>query len=286
MMTAQILDGKVVAAKIKEQLKERIRILYEKNIEPHLAFILIGENESSKIYIRNKTKSANELGIKSTNLNLSADITEKELLEKISSLNNDDTVHGIIVQQPLPDHIDGSRIIEAVSVNKDVDGFHPFNVGLIAVGTPLFYPCTPLGIIEILRHYGISPSGKNVVILGRSAIVGKPLALILMRKEKFMNATLTVCHTGTENIEYYTRNADIVVCAMGKTKFLKKEMIKENSVLIDVGINRVDGKITGDIDFEDVIEKCSAITPVPGGVGPMTVAMLMANTVKAAELKV
>lgn len=288
-MDSKIIDGKIISSAIKEEVKKEVLILgKEKNITPGLAFILIGENPASKIYVRNKGKACEELNIYSETIVMDESVDEKKVLEKIALLNNDEKIHGILVQLPLPSHINEHRVINAIDFRKDVDGFNYVNTGRLMTGAKGFIPCTPYGIIELLKRSNIETVSKNTVIIGRSNIVGKPVAVLLMRKE--FSATVTVCHSFTKDIKEHTLNADIIIAAIGKPKFLKSDMIKENSVLIDVGINRIEDansksgyRITGDIDFEDCYEKCSRITPVPGGVGLMTTAMLMKNTLESAK---
>lgn len=265
-----VIDGKGLSEKIINNLKDT-------NISPTLAVILVGNNPASEIYVRNKEKSCEKAGIVSKLFKYDEDIQEKELLEKICQLNNDDTIDAILVQLPLPDHIDENKITKAILPEKDVDGFTPVNIGLLASGLkPYAYPCTPKGIMTILKEYNINPDGKHAVVVGRSNIVGKPLSIMLLNA----NATVTTCHSHTENLKDITKTADILVAAVGKPKFITAEMVKEGAVVIDVGISRIDGKLCGDVDFENVSGKTSFITPVPKGVGPMTIASLMENTVE------
>jgi methylenetetrahydrofolate dehydrogenase (NADP+)/methenyltetrahydrofolate cyclohydrolase len=280
---AVILDGKKVAREIKEQVKSKVEELVKRGITPGLAVILVGDNPASQVYVRNKEKTCHQLGIVSLRYDLPKETTEEELLKLIEELNANQNVHGILVQLPLPAHIDERRVLYSISPNKDVDGFHPYNLGRLLIGDPLFLPCTPWGVQELLLRYGIDFEGKNVVIVGRSNIVGKPLAMMLVQKAKGANATVSICHTRTKNLHEYTLLADILVAACGVPRMVKGNMVKEGAVVVDVGINRVDGGLVGDVDFEEVSKVASYITPVPGGVGPMTIAMLMANTVKAAE---
>lgn len=282
-MSAVILDGKKVAQEIKEQVKSRVNELVKRGITPGLAVILVGDNPASQVYVRNKEKTCRKLGIFSLRYDLPEDTPEEELLKLIEELNTNQKVHGILVQLPLPAHIDEREILYSISPNKDVDGFHPYNLGRLLVGDPLFLPCTPWGVQELLLRYGIDFEGKNVVIVGRSNIVGKPLAMMLVQKAKGANATVSICHTRTKNLREYTLFADVLVAACGVPRMIKGDMVKEGAVVVDVGINRVNGSLVGDVDFEEVSKVASYITPVPGGVGPMTIAMLMANTVKAAE---
>lgn len=265
-----VIDGKGLSERIINNLKDT-------NISPTLAVILVGNNPASEIYVRNKEKSCEKAGIVSKLFKYDEDIQEKELLEKICQLNNDDTIDAILVQLPLPDHIDENKITKSILPEKDVDGFTPVNIGLLASGLkPYAYPCTPKGIMTILKEYNINPDGKHAVVVGRSNIVGKPLSIMLLNA----NATVTTCHSHTKNLKDITKTADILVAAVGKPKFITAEMVKEGAVVIDVGISRIDGKLCGDVDFENVSGKTSFITPVPKGVGPMTIASLMENTVE------
>ena len=275
-----ILDGKGLAQKIRLQLKDEVTELKSHGILPKLAVIMVGEDPASKIYVRNKSKACEEIGIEYEEYLLSNDITQEELLNLIETLNNKKDVHGILLQSPIPHNLDINEAFRTISPEKDVDGFNPVNVGKLVLGQDCFISCTPHGIVKILEEYTIDIEGKEAVILGRSNIVGKPMIQCLLNK----NATVTVCHSKTKNIENITKRADIIVAAIGKAKFLKEDMVKDGVVIIDVGINRnEDGKICGDVDFENVSKKASYITPVPGGVGPMTIAMLMSNVVKAAK---
>ena len=278
---ANIIDGKLVSQKIRENIKKETELLYKNtNIIPGLAVILVGENPASKIYVKNKQKACEEVGFLSKEYILPTETTEKELLNLINILNKDNNIHGILVQSPLPSHLNENFITTHISPEKDVDAFHPINVGKIMIGNYDFLPCTPAGVIELLKFYNIEIQGKKAVIVGRSNIVGKPQSMLLLHE----NATITICHSKTKNIEDELKKADIIIMAIGKSKFLKKEMIKENCAIIDVGINRDEnGKLTGDVDFEDCFEKASYITPVPGGVGPMTITMLLKNTLTAAK---
>ncbi|MBS4759887.1 MAG: bifunctional methylenetetrahydrofolate dehydrogenase/methenyltetrahydrofolate cyclohydrolase FolD [Clostridium sp.] len=270
---AKIIDGKLVAKKILENLSDEILFLEKK---PCLAVIIVGEDPASKIYVNMKKKKAIELGIESIVIELPEDISQNELLEKIDELNQKPQVNAILVQLPLPKHIDTNTVIEKINPQKDVDCFHPYNAGKIATNNkPYVYPCTPKGILRLMEYYDIHPEGKNVVVIGRSNIVGRPVALMLLNE----NATVTVCHSKTENLNEITKEADIIISAVGKADLIKKEMIKQGAVIIDVGMNRnEDGKLCGDVDFWSVEEKASFITPVPGGVGPMTICTLMQNT--------
>lgn len=290
-MQGKLIDGKAIAKKIKEELKKDIDDLKTKGITPGLAAVLIGDDPASHIYVRNKARACKKAGVYSEVITRPAETTGDQLHDLIEELNNRSDIHGILIQSPLPKHL--SELDAATNVNplKDVDGFHPVNMGYMLLGLPVYLPCTPFGIIQILNHIGVNPKGKKIVILGRGNIVGKPLAVILMQKWEMCNATVTVCHTGTADIPAETRQADILVAAMGKPCFVKAEMIKEGVVIIDVGVNRVDDpetekgyRICGDVDFDGCVEKASNITPVPGGVGPVTIAMLLYNTVRASKL--
>lgn len=275
-----LLDGKLTAFEVCERVKTRVDKLAENKVEPCLAVIIVGDDPASKVYVENKKKKCAAVGIKSLSFALSAKTTQEELLDLIDTLNKNRIVNGILCQLPLPAHIDEKAVIEAISPQKDVDCFCDVNVGRLWTGNPVFLPCTPAGITEMLDRYNIDVSGKNCVIVGRSNIVGKPLAALMLQK----NATVTICHSKTKNLSEICRNADVLVSAIGKAGFIKAEMVKENAVVIDVGINRNEnGKLCGDVDFDAVKEKASFITPVPGGCGPMTIAMLMQNTVKACE---
>jgi len=277
---ANILDGKLTAQKIRSKLKEKVDTLKNSGITPKLAVIMVGEDIGSKIYVKNKSKACEEIGIEYEEYLLKEETSMEELLNLITELNDRDDVHGILLQSPIPKHLDINLAIKAISPEKDVDGFHPINVGKLVLGQETFVSCTPFGIIKMLEDYNIELEGKNAVILGRSNIVGKPMIQCLLNK----NATVTVCHSKTKEIEKFTKQADIIIAAIGKTKFLKPDMVKEGAIVIDVGINRdEEGKISGDADFENLLSKVSYITPVPGGVGPMTITMLMYNVVKAAK---
>lgn len=273
----KLINGKEIAKKIREELKKQIDLL--KNRKPGLAFILVGEDIPSQTYVRMKKKACLEIGIHSETLKLPESTSEKELLFHIHTLNQNENIDGILVQQPLPKHLSESKIVEAILPQKDVDGFHPINIGkLLLGGTDGLSPCTPLGVIELLKSCKIDPSGQHVVIIGRSNIVGKPLAALLIQKKPYANATVTLAHSQTKNLENICQKADILIAAIGKPHFIKPNFIKEGAIVIDVGINRVNDKIVGDVDFETVKNKTSVITPVPGGVGPMTIAMLLSNT--------
>ncbi|MBO5207147.1 MAG: bifunctional methylenetetrahydrofolate dehydrogenase/methenyltetrahydrofolate cyclohydrolase FolD [Clostridia bacterium] len=280
---AELISGKVVSAACREKIKREVDAFKtERGYAPGLAVILVGNNPASEVYVRNKHKACLEVGITSYQIELPEETTEEELLKKIDELNGDACVHGILVQLPLPKHISEERIIEAISPKKDVDAFHPVNVGKITVGNYQFLPCTPAGIIELLDFYNVDVSGKSCAVIGRSNIVGKPMMLLLTEK----NGTVTLCHSRTKNLSQITKNADILVVAIGKPKFVTADMVKDGAVVIDVGINRLpDGKLSGDVDFEGVEKKASMITPVPGGVGPMTITMLLRNTLTAAKQK-
>lgn len=273
-----LIDGKKVSGEIRNRLADEIQELKKKaGKTPGLATVLVGDDPASAVYVRNKNKICGELGFQSFEQKLSADTSEEKLLQLVGELNSNKDVHGILVQLPLPDQIDSEKILQAIDPKKDVDGFHPVNVGKLVVGNALLTPCTPTGIIALLDRYDIEISGKHAVIIGRSNIVGKPVSMLLLHR----NATITICHSRTQNLEEVTRSADILVAAVGRANFVTDEMVSEGTVVIDVGINRVDGKLTGDVDFEPVSKKASHITPVPGGVGPMTIALLMENTLKA-----
>lgn len=277
---ATILDGKATALKIKNQLKTKAEELKKKGKETGLAVIVAGNNTASRIYVDNKKKDCEYIGINSYEYALPEDVTQDEVLKLIETLNNDDKIDGMIVQLPLPKHIDEEKVIKTISPKKDVDAFHPENVGKIMIGNYGFLPCTPAGIMELLKEYNIETKGKNAVVIGRSNIVGKPMALLLINAD----ATVTVCHSKTQNLAEITKKADILVVAIGKAKFVTVDMVKEGAVVVDVGMDRDEnGKLCGDVDFESVFQKASYITPVPGGVGPMTRAILMKNAVTASE---
>ncbi|PKK83310.1 MAG: bifunctional methylenetetrahydrofolate dehydrogenase/methenyltetrahydrofolate cyclohydrolase FolD [candidate division Zixibacteria bacterium HGW-Zixibacteria-1] len=291
-MEAKIIDGKIISNEIKEELKLRVDRLRDKGITPGLAAVLVGENPASQIYVRSKAKACEKIGIFSEVMIRPADISQKELAGIVDDLNHRDDIDGILVQLPLPGHIDEMAITLRIDPAKDVDGFHPHNVGMMLLGHPTFLSCTPYGIVELMRRYDIDPSGREVVVLGRSNIVGKPIGVMLMQKAKMANATVTFCHSRTANLEEVCRRADILIAAIGKAEFVKADMVKEGAVIIDVGINRVDDasadkgyRVVGDVDFAACSKKASHITPVPGGVGPMTITMLLTNTVQSAEAK-
>lgn len=294
-MTAKIISGNDVAKEIRDELKGRVTKLKERGVTPGLVMIRVGEDPGSISYVSGKEKAAEEIGVWSQTIVFPELASEGELLSKVEEMNKAEHVDGILVQLPLPKHIDADKVLNAIDPAKDVDGFHPINVGKMLIGNPYFMPCTPHGIVELLIRSGNPPEGKHVVICGRSNIVGKPLMAMLVQKNKRANATVTVVHTGTKNMAEITKQADILIAAMGSAEFIKPDMVKEGAVVIDVGVNQVGWKpskldpskqvrdIRGDVEFETVKEKASAITPVPGGVGPMTVTMLMVNTVVAAE---
>ena len=278
-MAAQLLDGKVIAAELEEQLKQRVAVLAQKGIVPGLTVILVGEDPASQTYVNNKEKACARLGMRSITLRMPENTTQRELEAAIREANADESVHGILVQLPLPRHLDGDRALSLILPEKDVDGFHDINAGRLSRGLDCTVACTPKGALHMLKQAGISIAGKEAVVVGRSNIVGKPMALLLLQE----NATVTICHSRTADLAAHTRRADILVAAIGKPRFITADMVKEGAVVVDVGINRVDGKLCGDVDFEGVSSKASWITPVPGGVGKMTIAMLMDNTVSAAE---
>lgn len=276
----QLIDGKAISAKVKEEVKNEAAQLTEKGVIPCLAVILVGDDKASQTYVNSKEKACKACGIRSLKYTLEANTSESALIDLIQSLNENDEVDGILVQLPLPKHIDENKILEKISCEKDVDGFHAVNVGRLVSGLDGFVPCTPCGIMRLFKEYGIEVSGKNAVVIGRSNIVGKPMANLLLNA----NATVTVTHSKTQNLAKITKDADIIVVAIGKPNFLKADMVKNDTVVIDVGINRLENnKLVGDVDFENVANKCSFITPVPGGVGPMTIAMLLKNTIKSAK---
>jgi methylenetetrahydrofolate dehydrogenase (NADP+)/methenyltetrahydrofolate cyclohydrolase len=278
-MTAQILDGKSLAAQVRAQVKEKVSRLAQRGIKPGLAVILAGENPASRVYVRNKTRACEEAGLHSVQINYPESVTEAELLDRIGALNADPSIHGILVQLPLPKGIDSAKILQAVSPAKDVDGFHEANLGALLAGTPRMVPCTPAGVMRMLEHAGVALPGRRAIVLGRSNIVGKPLAQLLLQKD----ATVTICHSKTKDLAAVTREADVLVAAIGRAKLVTANMVKPGACVIDVGINRLDdGSLAGDVDFAPVKEVAGWITPVPGGVGPMTIAMLLENCVKSA----
>ena len=275
---AQLIDGKLISTQIKDELRDKVATLKEQGIIPCLAVIQVGNDPASSVYVNNKKKACAYIGIESLSYELEEAVSQEELLTLIEKLNQDDKVNGILVQLPLPKHIDENAVIHAISPEKDVDGFHPETVGNMCIGTKGFLPCTPAGVIQLLKRSGIEIDGKECVVVGRSNIVGKPMAMLLLRE----NGTVTITHSRTKDLKEVTKRADILVVALGKPKFITKEYVKEGAVVIDVGIHRNENnKLCGDVDSEDVIDKVSAITPVPGGVGPMTIAMLMDNCVKS-----
>jgi methylenetetrahydrofolate dehydrogenase (NADP+)/methenyltetrahydrofolate cyclohydrolase len=278
---ATIIDGKAISERIRSEVKaETDKLVKEKGVKPGLAVILVGENPASKVYVASKEKACGEMGFYSEKHVLPGAATQEELLNLIEKLNKDPNIHGILVQLPLPKQINEDEVLEAISPEKDVDGFHPYNVGRLAVGKPLFQPCTPYGVMKMLEYSDISVEGKHAVVIGRSNIVGKPVSLMLLQR----NATVTVCHSKTKDLRDELKRADIVVAAIGKPEFVNGEMLKEGAVVIDVGINRLEsGKLVGDVEFSSAEKVASAITPVPGGVGPMTIAMLMYNTLESAK---
>lgn len=279
-MTAQIINGKEIAAKKKVEIAEHVTALKSQGVTPGLAVILVGSNHASRTYVTNKEKTCKELGMYSLLIEMQEEVSEEDLLAKIEELNGDPAIHGILVQLPLPKHIDERKVIETISPIKDVDGFHPLNIGRMMTGQNAFLPCTPYGIMVLLEETGISIAGKNVVVVGRSNIVGKPVGQLFLNQ----HATVTYCHSKTKDLKLHTKQADILVAAVGIPNFIKADHVKEGAVVIDVGINRnEDGKLCGDVAFDEVSEKAGYITPVPKGVGPMTITMLMYNTLKSAE---
>lgn len=291
-MPGRIIDGKRISQEIMQELKKEATRLSDKGFKPGLAVILVGENPASQVYVGRKEKACEELGIHSETYRLPDATSEEELISMIDKLNGNDNIDGILVQLPLPEHINENKILLRINPDKDVDGFHPMNVGRMVVGNPRFLPCTPSGIQELLTRSGIDPSGKHVVVIGRSNIVGKPVACILVQKAEGANATVTICHSRTKNIAAITSQADILIAAIGKPNFVTQDMVKEGAVVIDVGVNRIPDsskksgmRLVGDVDFDAVKDKTEAITPVPGGVGPMTIAMLIKNTVASAKFR-
>jgi methylenetetrahydrofolate dehydrogenase (NADP+)/methenyltetrahydrofolate cyclohydrolase len=280
-MTARLIDGKALAAQLRAALKPAVAALAARGARPGLAAILAGDDPASRIYVRNKVRACEEVGVHSELHEFAAEVSEKTLLERIAGLNRDPTVHGIVVQMPLPAHLDHERVLAAVSAAKDVDGFHAENLGLLARGTPRFVSCTPAGVLRLLDHAGVPLAGRHAVVIGRSTIVGKPMALLLLQRD----ATVTICHSKTIRLAELARQADVLVAAAGRPRMVGAEMVKPGACVIDVGTSRTaEGKLSGDVDFAAVSEVAGWITPVPGGVGPMTVAMLVANTVRATEL--
>ncbi len=289
-MAARTIDGKSIAAEVKEELGVRVAALSRGGVVPGLAVVLVGDDPASAVYVRNKAKAAHKIGIDDRTVRLPAETTRAELLERIAELGDDTSVHGILVQLPLPSHLDPAGVIEAIDPSKDVDAFHPENVGLISAGRPRFLPCTPAGVREILRREKIPTAGRHVVIVGRSDIVGRPLAGMLLHRGDEGDATVTVCHSRTPDLAHHTRQAEILIAAVGVPELIRGDMIAEGAVIIDVGVNRVEDasrrrgyRLVGDVAFDEAVERAAAITPVPGGVGPMTIAMLLSNTVAAAE---
>jgi methylenetetrahydrofolate dehydrogenase (NADP+)/methenyltetrahydrofolate cyclohydrolase len=281
-MDTRIIDGKAHARTVRNELRGRVEALRSAGVIPGLAVVLAGDNPASRIYVRSKAGACTEVGLHSEQHDLPASATEAQVLERVRLLNDDPRIHGILVQLPLPAHVCDERVLRAIAPDKDVDGFHPFNVGLLATGHPAFVPCTPAGVMRLLDREGIDPEGLHAVVVGRSNIVGKPMAMLLLQA----NATVTICHSKTRDLGDVTRQADILVAAIGRARFLTADMVKPGAVVIDVGINRLpdgQGKLAGDVDFQGVLGRASHLTPVPGGVGPMTIAMLLENTVCAAE---
>jgi len=279
-MTAQLIDGIALSKQLRAQVAARTRALHQQGVQPGLAVILVGDNPASQVYVRNKVKACEEAGFHSVLERYDAELSQQALLDHIARLNNDPRIHGILVQLPLPEHIDAQRVIEAIDPDKDVDGFHIASAGALMTGLPGFWPCTPYGCLKMLESIGYDLKGKHAVVIGRSNIVGKPMALMLLQR----NATVTVCHSGTQNLAHFTRQADVIVAAVGKRNVLTADMVKPGAVVLDVGMNRNDaGKLCGDVDFDGVRQVASYITPVPGGVGPMTITMLLVNTLESAE---
>ncbi len=290
-MDPKIIDGKLVSKNVKESIKNETLTLLKQGIHPGLVVVLVGEDPASAIYVRNKGRACENAGILSETIKLEESTSESDLLNLIDKLNNDKRFHGILVQLPLPKHINETKVLESINPEKDVDCFHPINVGRLVSGRPYVLPCTPAGIREMLSAYDIPTAGKHVVVIGRSNIVGKPMANLLMQKSDDGNATVTIVHSRTKDIPHYTKQADILVAAMGYAHFVRSDMVKDDVVIIDVGMNRIDAdnekgyRLVGDVDFDDVYSKVSKITPVPGGVGPMTIAMLLKNTLTAAKFQ-
>ena len=289
-MSAQLIDGKEVATSVLSDLKSRIKALADRGVVPGLAAVLVGDDPASATYVKSKAKKCKKLNMYSEVVNEPDSLKQEELVAIVKKLNDDPKIHGILVQSPLPKHIDELSVTLNINPEKDVDGFHPHNVGMMSIGRPGLLPCTPHGIVKLLSYYKIDPSGKEVIIVGRSNIVGKPIASMLVQKAEMANATVTLAHSRTKNLPDVTRRADILIAAIGYPEFIKGDMIKEGAVVIDVGINRIDDptskkgyRLTGDVEFSTAVERASFITPVPGGVGPMTIAMLMSNTVTATE---
>jgi len=287
----KLIDGKKTASELKQEIAEEVKKIVENGgKQPHLAAILVGHDGASETYVNSKVKACHEVGFKSTLLRFEDNISEEELLKTVEELNNNDDIDGFIVQLPLPSHINEDKVIEAVSPKKDVDGFHPINVGRLVLGMPSFVSATPAGIMELLKRYNIQTQGKHCVVLGRSNIVGKPMSILMAQKQEYANATVTLCHSRTENLKEITKQADILIAALGIPEYVTADMVKEGAVVIDVGITRVKSdktksgwKLKGDVKFDEVAEKCSYITPVPGGVGPMTIVSLLKNTLLASQ---
>ena len=278
-MPAKILDGKALAASIRLDLQQKVAALVRRGVNPGLAVILAGDDPASKVYVRNKTRACEEVGVRSQQIDYPASVTQEELIAQIRKLNADPAVHGILVQLPLPKHIDAARVLETVAPHKDADGFHESNLGALLAGKPRIVPCTPLGCLRLIEHAGVALAGRHAVVLGRSNIVGKPVAQLLLQKD----ATVTICHSKTKDLAQVCRQGDVLVAAVGRAKLVTAEMVKPGACVIDVGINRLpDGKLAGDVDFDAVKDIAGWITPVPGGVGPMTIAMLLENCVKSA----
>jgi methylenetetrahydrofolate dehydrogenase (NADP+)/methenyltetrahydrofolate cyclohydrolase len=279
-MSAKIMDGKKISDEIRSEIRTEVEQMAKQGIRPGLAVILVGDDPASQVYVRNKAKACEQLGYHSEVVRLPAETSQEELMEKIAQFNADPAIHGILVQLPLPAHLDEKPVLDAISPEKDVDGFHPVNVGKMMIGEDALLPCTPAGVIEMMKRSGISIAGKHAVVIGRSNIVGKPMSMLLLRE----HATVTICHSRTPDLPDVTSRADILVAAVGRANMVKKDWVKPGAVVIDVGMNRLDsGKLAGDVDFEDVKDTAGWITPVPGGVGPMTITMLMANTLKACK---
>ncbi len=287
-MKTKLIDGKLIASKVKDEIKAEVAKMVDTDHDtPHLVAIIVGDDPASQTYVASKEKAAKNIGITSSVYKYPVDVSEEDLLNTIDFINNDDEIDGLIVQLPLPDHINVNKVIERIDPKKDVDGFHPVNVGKMAIGQPSYISATPAGIMELLKRYKIETEGKHCVILGRSNIVGSPMSILMSKKTNPGNSTVTVCHSKTVDMEKYTRDADILICAIGQPQFVKADMVKEGAVIIDVGIHRIPAdtkkgyKLVGDVDYEEVEYKASFITPVPGGVGPMTIAMLLKNTLLA-----
>ena len=289
MIQSSILSGKEVSESVYSSLRSRIFSLSSCGITPGLAVVLVGNNPASQVYVKSKTRTFEKLNLYTKTIKLESEVSEKKLLELICEINDDEKFHGILVQLPLPNHINADKVINAINPKKDVDGFHPENAGLLTIGSPRFIPCTPKGIMRMFQHYNIKLNKKHIVVIGRSNIVGRPISILTSLKFDGSNGTTTICHSGTSDIQSYTLNADVIIAALGIPKFLKGNMIKKNAIVVDVGINRVDDNskkgysLVGDIDWDEINGKASFVSPVPGGVGPMTIAMLVENTVEACE---